>query len=41
MIQDCGFGTVMVVAPPNLPNRGFYVCLPKGWQRPNPKRASA
>jgi hypothetical protein len=28
MLGDCGFGTVMALVPPNLPNRTFYVCLP-------------
>jgi hypothetical protein len=29
MLYDCGFGTVLALVPPTLPNRTFYVCLPR------------
>lgn len=32
MIRDCGFETVLAVVPPNLPNRAFYLCLPRGYR---------
>jgi hypothetical protein len=30
MLQDCGFGTVLAVVPPNTRDRTFYLCLPAG-----------
>ena len=29
MLQDCGFGAVLALVPPTLPNRTFYLCLPE------------
>ena len=29
MLYDCGFGTVLALVPPTLPNRTFYLCLPR------------
>jgi hypothetical protein len=33
MLHDCGFGTVLALVPPTLPNRTFYLCLPAGGSR--------
>ena len=29
MLYDSGFGTVLSLVPPTLPNRTFYLCLPR------------
>ena len=29
MLYECGFGTVLALVPPTLPNRTFYLCLPE------------
>jgi hypothetical protein len=29
MLHDAGFGRVLALVPPNLPDRTFYLCLPK------------
>ncbi len=29
MLRDCGFGTILALVPPYLPDRTFYVCLPR------------
>ena len=29
MLHDAGFGRVLALIPPNLPDRTFYLCLPK------------
>ena len=29
MLYDSGFGTVLALVPPTLPNRTFYLCLPR------------
>jgi hypothetical protein len=39
MLHDCGFGTILALVPPNLPNRSFYLCLPR--RRPPETAASS
>ena len=41
MLYDCGFGTVLALVPPTLPNRTFYLCLPRKSIGPHRAETSA
>lgn len=34
MLHDCGFETVLALVPPSIPDRTFYLCLPRRAQAP-------
>jgi hypothetical protein len=40
LLYDCGFGTVLALVPPTLPNRTFYLCLPRQGSAAGPVEAS-
>jgi hypothetical protein len=41
MLHDSGFGTVLALVPPTLPNRTFYLCLPKSASQTEPAAAAS